>query len=129
MVIRHELGPLEMRVLGLFEDTQPISVADMQQRLEAAGSELAYTTVMTVLARLHEKGILTRKRDGRRFLYAPARRAPEKTSGMVERIHRALFKTVRMRPLAALLEADELSTEELRALRKLVDDRLKERER
>src|SRR5690349_17637434 len=129
MVVRHELGPLEMQLLGLFEDGQPASVSEIQARLEQTGSELAYTTVMTVLSRLHQKGILTRKREGRRFLYAPSRQSSDKTSGMVERIHRALFKTVRMRPLAALLEADELSVEELRALRKLVDDKLKERKR
>lgn len=33
--------------------------------------EIAYTTVMTTVARLHEKGLLTRERDGRRYLYAP----------------------------------------------------------
>ena len=127
MVTRHELGPLEMRVLGLFENEQPASVTEIQKRLDDSGSELAYTTVMTVLSRLHDKGVLTRKREGRRFMYVLSRRSSDKTSGMVERIHRALFKTVRMRPVAALLEGDELSIEELRALRKLVDDKLKER--
>ena len=31
--------------------------------------EIAYTTVMTTLSRLHEKGLLSRKRDGKRYLY------------------------------------------------------------
>jgi|AP45_3_1055517.scaffolds.fasta_scaffold30694_3 predicted transcriptional regulator len=34
--------------------------------------ELAYTTVMTTMKRLHDKGLLERKKDGRRFLYAPS---------------------------------------------------------
>lgn len=33
--------------------------------------EIAYTTVMTTLARLHEKGLLGRERDGKRYLYVP----------------------------------------------------------
>lgn len=33
--------------------------------------EIAYTTVMTTVARLHEKGLLIRERDGRRYLYSP----------------------------------------------------------
>lgn len=33
--------------------------------------EIAYTTVMTTVARLHEKGLLKRERDGRRYLYSP----------------------------------------------------------
>ncbi|MCA9634086.1 MAG: BlaI/MecI/CopY family transcriptional regulator [Myxococcales bacterium] len=32
--------------------------------------DIAYTTVMTTLVRLHEKGLLERNREGRRFLYA-----------------------------------------------------------
>ena len=31
----------------------------------------AYTTIMTVLARLAEKGILVREKDGRNFVYRP----------------------------------------------------------
>ncbi len=46
------------------------AVADVQQLLSRK-RELAYTTVMTTLARLHEKGLLARKRDGKRYLYAP----------------------------------------------------------
>lgn len=33
--------------------------------------EIAYTTVMTTVARLHDKGILERRRDGKRYLYSP----------------------------------------------------------
>jgi predicted transcriptional regulator len=33
--------------------------------------EIAYTTVMTTLGRLHDKGLLRRERDGKRHLYSP----------------------------------------------------------
>ena len=36
---------------------------------EALGAELAYTTVMTVLARLCDRGLVTRRRSGRAFAY------------------------------------------------------------
>jgi predicted transcriptional regulator len=49
----HELGPLEIRALEQFVAGQARSVADIQHRLAQAGHELAYTTVMTVLGRLH----------------------------------------------------------------------------
>lgn len=39
---------------------------------EQLGGELAYTTVMTILARLHDKGSVTRIRNGRAFSYRPA---------------------------------------------------------
>ena len=33
--------------------------------------DIAYTTVMTTVTRLYEKGILGRERDGKRYLYSP----------------------------------------------------------
>ena len=33
---------------------------------------LAYTTVMTVMDNLHRKGVLTREKDGRAYVYRPA---------------------------------------------------------
>ncbi len=33
--------------------------------------DIAYTTVMTTVTRLYEKGILERERDGKRYLYSP----------------------------------------------------------
>jgi predicted transcriptional regulator len=52
----------------------PLSPSDVRGRL---GADLAYTTVMTVLARLHEKGLVTRQRAGRAYEYAPAVEAAE----------------------------------------------------
>lgn len=46
------------------------SVADVRDAL-ADERDLAYTTVMTTVARLYEKKLLSRRRDGRRFVYAP----------------------------------------------------------
>lgn len=46
------------------------AVSDVLSVLEKR-REIAYTTVMTTLVRLHEKGILKRKRDGKRYLYLP----------------------------------------------------------
>jgi predicted transcriptional regulator len=70
---RTELGHLESAVLGVVAGAEgPVTVADVQGRL--AGSP-AYTTVMSTLARLAEKGALTRTLHGRAYRYqlaAPA---------------------------------------------------------
>jgi predicted transcriptional regulator len=123
----HGLGPLEMRVLGLLDPTTPISVQAMQEALAASGHELAYTTVMTVLGRLHEKGLVLRAKDGRRYLYRLGKRAPAMSQGIVSRIQRALFPGDRAAPLLALLDDDALSDEDLRAMRAKIDARLRGR--
>ena len=119
-----ELGPLEMRVLGLLDGTEPHSVADLRSQL---GTSLAYTTVMTVLSRLHKKGLVVRRKEGHRFLYWSAPWAPKVKGGIFDRMRRALFPNGEARPLIALLEQEDLSQEDLRALRDVIDRRLKGR--
>ena len=68
------LGPLEYEVLSVLWTAAPMSVPAVlaqvnERRIEEP--ELAYTTVMTVLTRLHEKGILNRDRRGRGYEYEP----------------------------------------------------------
>jgi predicted transcriptional regulator len=121
---RNRLG--RAAVLGLFVDGVRLSVTDIQERLRAAGNELAYTTVMTVLSRLHAKRLLIREREGRRFLYGLGKRASERTRGIVTKIHQALFRGNNMQPIVALLDQNELSSAELRVLRRMVDAKLKE---
>jgi predicted transcriptional regulator len=51
----------------------PSTVGEVLDALNAASPDvLAYTTVMTTLARLHEKGYLTRVKEGRGFRYTAA---------------------------------------------------------
>jgi predicted transcriptional regulator len=121
------LGPLEVRVLGLLRSEEPAAVGAIRARLAAEGEPLAYTTVMTVLTRLHEKGLVKRARDGNRFLYAPAAGASRVLGGLMSRVRRALFTTGAAQPLLALLETEDLSAEELRALRREIDRKLREK--
>ncbi len=129
MTSTHELGPLEMKILGLLDPhpREPLAVAAVQQRLARAGQELAYTTVMTVLVRLREKGLVTRRKDGARFLYAPARGAPRVAAGILDRVRQSLFRNDRTRPILALLEDEGLSADELREVRSMIDAKLGER--
>jgi predicted transcriptional regulator len=125
---RHTFGPLELKILGLFGAEDALGATEVQARLQAEGDELAYTTVMTVLSRLAEKGALVRRREGKRFLYRAGRNTARLKSGVVARLHQALFAGTRLKPFAALLDGEDLSGDELRALRKLVDAKLKEQE-
>src|SRR5262245_53857086 len=60
-------GALEAAVLAVLWDAEePLSPTEVQSRLE---DDLAYTTVMTILTRLHDKGVATREKRGRSFYY------------------------------------------------------------
>lgn len=67
------LGALERTVMErLWAVDGPLSVREVHQAL-AVDRDLAYTTVMTVLDRLAKKQLVQRDRDGRAYLYRPAR--------------------------------------------------------
>lgn len=68
------LGPLEADVMRhVWAASSPVSVRAMLEQLnEQRRPPLAYTTVMTVMARLAEKGLLRRERNGRGFVYEAA---------------------------------------------------------
>jgi predicted transcriptional regulator len=67
------LGPLEAEVMEvMWSAGGRMSVRAVLDRLnDGRGSPLAYTTVMTVMARLAEKDILRRQLDGRGYVYEP----------------------------------------------------------
>ena len=71
---RRAAGELESAVLAVLHAAgTPLSPGTVRERL---GGGLAYTTVVTILSRLHAKGVLDRARVGRAYLYAPVADEP-----------------------------------------------------
>ncbi len=71
---RRGAGQLEAAVLSvLWQAGRPLSPGEVQQTLAgpAGAPELSYSTVVTILSRLHAKKALERRREGRAFRYAP----------------------------------------------------------
>jgi predicted transcriptional regulator len=70
-VAGRRLGELEAEVMDLaWSRDDWIGVNDLLAALK--GRQRAYTTVMTIVTRLCDKGLLERRRDGRGFVYRPA---------------------------------------------------------
>lgn len=63
------LGPLEARILQTLAENGESTVRSLTGALPRR-TLLAYTTVMTVLDHLHQKGLVTRRREGKSFIYA-----------------------------------------------------------
>ena len=69
MPMRRAKGSLESEVLAaLWAADQSLTPAAV---VEAIGGDLAYTTVQTILVRLHAKGAVAREQAGRAFAYTP----------------------------------------------------------
>jgi predicted transcriptional regulator len=67
-----ELHALEAEVMEAAWDLGEASVREVMEALNGAGSKpRAYTTYMTILSRLHGKGLLERRREGKTDYYRP----------------------------------------------------------
>lgn len=62
------LGPIEAQLMELIWKHGPVTVKRALFLMNVENKP-AYTTVMTVLARLAEKGLLDREKDGRTYVY------------------------------------------------------------
>ena len=67
-VVKSALGELEREIMGEIWRRGETSVREIHAAFD---ERAAYTTLMTTLDRLHKKGLLERRKDGRAFLYSP----------------------------------------------------------
>lgn len=111
-------GALEQEVLGcLAAAARPLTVAEVQAEI---GEDLAYTTVLTTLSRLHAKGALIRRPAGRGYAYAvPADPAAMEASVTARRMSRLLNSGDDRAKVLARFVAD-LSPEDERLLGELL---------
>jgi predicted transcriptional regulator len=63
------LSQLEIECIKVLWQKQSASVAEVKS---GVSRPLAYTTVMTVLDRMREKGVVIRQKQGRAYVYSPA---------------------------------------------------------
>ncbi|MFA0759489.1 MAG: hypothetical protein KEFWMYNX_002488 [Candidatus Fervidibacter sp.] len=64
-------SPLEAEVMRIIWRNGSATVREVWRELRNDGKRLAYTTVMTVMVRLHEKGVLRRVKEGKGYRYFP----------------------------------------------------------
>ncbi|QQM55735.1 BlaI/MecI/CopY family transcriptional regulator [Rhodococcus pyridinivorans] len=110
----HRLGGLEAEVMNeLWSTDEPQSVHGLVERLRDR-KEFAYTTILTVVTHLYEKGWVQREKRSRAYYYSPSRSREEATSEAL----RALLDSS-TDPSAVLLHfAKTVSDREYDALRR-----------
>lgn len=64
------LGPLETEIMQILWQEGSSTVKKVHRKL-AQQRDIAYTTVMTTMSRLADKGVLNRERDGLAYVYTP----------------------------------------------------------
>ena len=116
----------ELDIMTVLWERGPSTVAEVQQALPA---ELAYTTVLTLLKVLEDKGHVAHTEEGKAHRFRPLVRREEASTSAIERVKNRLFSGSAELLLTHLVEGDQLSVEELERLRDLLDRRLAEEEK
>jgi predicted transcriptional regulator len=120
------LGELETTVMEVLWTEPGQTVTEVEQRL-LRSRPIAHTTVLTTLDRLHRKGYLTRKKQGRAFVYTPRFRRDEFERGMAEQVLGALLGHFSVPALSAFVDLVSEDATALERLEAMIREKRRER--
>ena len=115
----------ELDVMNVLWDKGSATVSEVK---EALHDELAYTTVLTILRTLEEKGYISHEEEGRAHRYVPAVERKKAEKSALSKLMRNLFRGSPELLLTHLVSDRKLSEEDLKRMRRLIDERLKKGE-
>jgi len=115
--------PRELAVMSVLWRLGSASVSDVREELE---EDLAYTSVLSALQTLEEKGYVRHEAEGRAYRYFPTVGADRAGKSALARIRNAIFQGSAERMFAQMVADKRLGREELEQMRKLLADRLGE---
>jgi predicted transcriptional regulator len=124
-----DLGDAELEVLKALWELGQAPVREVMNHLHEAGRRVAYTTVLTVLTRLEQKGFVASDKSGVAYVYRPKVSRAKVTRSRLRSLIEQLYDGSAGPLVLQLVQQEKLSVEEIEALQRLVDgiDRKKKR--
>jgi|SRR5688500_5730256 BlaI family transcriptional regulator, penicillinase repressor len=115
--------PRELEVMAILWRRGSATVAEVREEIE---EELAYTSVLSALQTLEEKGYVRHEPEGRAYRYFPAVEAERAGGSALARIRDAIFQGSAERMFAQIVSDRKLGREELERMRRLLAERIGE---
>ena len=116
--------PRELAVMSVLWRLGSASVSEVRDALE---EELAYTSVLSALQTLEEKGFVRHEAEGRAYRYFPTVEAERAGGSALARVRDAIFHGSVERMFAQMVSDKKLSRKELERMRQLIAERLGEK--
>jgi predicted transcriptional regulator len=114
----------ELDVMNVLWAAGPATVAAVRERLT---DDLAYTTVLTILRTLEKKGYVGHTGEGRAYCYRPLVRRAAAGRTALRRLLKQVFDGSPELLMTQLVSDTNLTDAELRRLRRVLEERLRER--
>ena len=116
--------PRELAVMSVLWRLGSASVSDVRDALE---EDLAYTSVLSALQTLEEKGFVRHEAEGRAYRYYPTVEAERAGGSALARVRDAIFHGSAERMFAQMVADKKLSRKELERMRELIAKRLRDK--
>ena|SRR5687768_7890196 len=113
----------ELDVMAVLWERGTATVAEVRESLT---DDLAYTTVLTVLRTLEEKGFIDHVDEGKAHRYRPLVGRERAGKSALRRLVRKVFRGSPELLLTHLVSDRDLTAAELKRMRRLLDERLRE---
>ncbi len=125
--LRKILGDLEAQIMEIIWAQGETTVRQVHKKLQPK-RKLAYTTVMTVMSRLADKGILQRVRQGAAYLYRPASSREEFLHSSVRKVMQELVRDFTAPTIQQFVESIEREDpKKIEELARLIETKRKKR--
>ena len=117
------LTPLEALIMDAVWDAGEATVRQVQEGLDPV-KPMAYNTVLTMMRILRDKGFLGSRREGRMDVYSPLVQREQVARRSLGELVDRFFSGSAAALVSQLLQSEELSDEEVRAIRRQVNEKL-----
>ena len=121
MIRARPLSDLQLAILRVLWRESEATVARVQEAL-APERELALTTVATVLSRLESRGVVTRRTEGRQFVYRAAVKEREVQRSMVAALTERLFAGDPTALVHHLIDEGQIDADGLARIERMLQD-------
>lgn len=113
------LGSLEQKIMNiLWNSCDPMKVRDVQDKIN---KDLAYTSVMTVMNRLEEKGLLKRKKIKNYYVYTACDSKDNFAKSYVKNLFQNILNSYDNLAITQFIDTVKEDEESLRILREYLD--------
>jgi|KBSMisStandDraft_5_1062788.scaffolds.fasta_scaffold1780509_1 predicted transcriptional regulator len=113
------LTQAELRIMRILWDRGESLVSDLVAAMPAS-APLAYTSVLTTVRILEQKGYVEHRQEGRAFLYNPCVAEHDASRSEVSHVLHRFFDNSRERLMLSLLGDGEITPEELQRLKEAI---------
>jgi BlaI family penicillinase repressor len=120
--LESDLGTAELEVLRTLWDEGPATVREVMNHLHGRGRKVAYTTVLTFLTRLEQKGFVTSDKSGLAYVYRPRVTREKVSRSRLKALLEELYDGAAAPLVLQLVRERRLSRRDIAELQRLIEE-------